>query len=100
MYSIQTQNKDTIYYNPNIKKLYVIEKQIDNKLKYEVRATMDNDDRLLGRYSDKVVAQEMMDEIITKIFWNDTVMLIMPEDKTLWFIMVASRLAGVDDDTK
>nr|DAI19234.1 MAG TPA: hypothetical protein [Caudoviricetes sp.] len=83
MYSIQTQNKDTIYYNPNIKKLYVIEKQIDNKLKYEVRATMDNDDRLLGRYSDKVVAQEMMDEIITKIFWNDTVMLIMPEDKTL-----------------
>ena len=83
MYSIQTQNKDTIYYNPNIKKFYVIEKQIDNQLQYEVRATIDNDDRLLGRYSDKVVAQELMDELITKIFWNDTVMLVMPEDKTL-----------------
>lgn len=83
MYSIQTQNKDTIYYNPNIKKFYVIEKQIDNKLKYEVRATIDNDDRLLGRYSNKVVAQELMDELITKIFWNDTVMLCLPEDKAL-----------------
>jgi hypothetical protein len=83
MYSIQTQKKDTIYYNPNIKKFYVIEKQIDNQLQYEVRATIDNDDRLLGRYSDKVVAQELMDELITKIFWNDTVMLVMPEDKTL-----------------
>jgi hypothetical protein len=83
MYSIQTQNKDTIYFNPNIKKFYVIEKQIDNKLQYEVRATMDNDDRLLGRYSNKVVAQELMDELITKIFWNDTVMLCLPEDKAL-----------------
>lgn len=50
MYSIQTQNKDTIYYNPNIKKLYVTDKKIDNKLQYEVRATIDNEDRLLGRY--------------------------------------------------
>lgn len=83
MYSIQTQNKDTIYYNPNIKKLYVIKKQIGNKLKYEVRATIDNDDRLLGRYSDKAVAQQVMDDLITNSLWGDTVMLCMPEDETL-----------------
>ena len=81
MFSIQTQNKDTIYYNPNIKKLYVIDKKIDNKLQYEVRATIDNDDRLLGRYSDKAVAQEVMDDLISSSFWGDTVMLCMPEDK-------------------
>lgn len=83
MYSIQTQNKDTIYYNPNIKKLYVIEKQIDNKLKYEVRATIDNDDRLLGRYSNREVAQNVMDDLISNIFRSDTVMLCMLEDETL-----------------
>ena len=83
MYSIQTQNKDTIYCNPNIKKLYVIEKQIDNELKYEVRATIDNDDRLLGRYSYKAVAQQVMDDLISNSFWGDTVMLCMPEDETL-----------------
>ena len=83
MYSIQTQNKDTIYYNPNIKKLYVIEKQIDNKLKYEVRATIDNDDRLLGRYSNREVAQNVMDDLISNIFRSDTGMLCMLEDETL-----------------
>ncbi len=81
MYSIQTQNKDTIYYNPNIKKLYVIEKQIDNKLKYEVRATIDNDDRLLGRYSNKTVAQEVMEDLISGSYWNEAFMFCMPEDK-------------------
>lgn len=83
MLSIQTQNKDTIYYNPNIKKLYVIEKQIDHELKYEVRATIDNDDRLLGRYSNKAVAQEIMDNLISNSFWGDTVMLCLPEDERL-----------------
>lgn len=83
MYSIQTQNKDTIYYNPNIKKLYGIDKKIDNKLQYEVRATIDNDDRLLGRYSDKAVAQEVMSDLISDSFWSDTAMYNMPEDKTL-----------------
>jgi hypothetical protein len=83
MYSIQTQNKDTIYCNPNIKKLYVIEKQIDNELKYEVRATIDNDDRLLGRYSNKTVAQEVMEDLIINIFRSDTVMVCMLEDETL-----------------
>lgn len=83
MNSIQTQNKDTIYCNPNIKKLYVIEKQIDNELKYEVRATIDNDDRLLGRYSNKTVAQEVMEDLIINIFRSDTVMVCMLEDETL-----------------
>ena len=81
MYSIQTQNKDTIYYNPNIKKLYIIDKTIDNKLQYEVRATIDNDDRLLGRYSDKSVAREIMNDLISDSFWGDTAMYSMPEDK-------------------
>ncbi|MBF1096647.1 MAG: hypothetical protein HXL48_08730 [Solobacterium sp.] len=81
MYSIQTQNKDTIYYNPNIKKLYIIDKTIDNKLQYEVRATIDNDDRLLGRYSDKSVAHEIMNDLISDSFWGETAMYIMPEDK-------------------
>ena len=83
MNSIQTQNKDTIYCNPNIKKLYVIEKQIDNELKYEVRATIDNGDRLLGRYSNKTVAQEVMEDLIINIFRSDTVMVCMLEDETL-----------------
>ena len=81
MYSIQTQNKDTIYYNPNIKKLYIIDKTIDNKLQYEVRATIDNDDRLLGRYSDKLVAHEIMNDLISDSFWGETAMYSMPEDK-------------------
>lgn len=79
MYSIQTQNKDTIYYNPNIKKLYVIDKKIDNKLQYEVRAKIDNDDCLLGRYSDKAVAQEVMNDLIGDSYWNDTGVFYMPE---------------------
>nr|DAY42983.1 MAG TPA: hypothetical protein [Caudoviricetes sp.] len=81
MYSIQNQTRDTIYYNPNIKKLYVIDKKIDNKLQYEVRATIDNDDRLLGRYSNKAVAQEVMNDLIGDSYWNDTAMYNMPEDK-------------------
>lgn len=81
MYSIKNQNRDTIYYNPNIKKLYVIDKKIDNKLQYEVRATIDNDDRLLGRYSNKAVAQEVMNDLIGDSYWNDTGIFCMPEDE-------------------
>ena len=72
MYSIQTQNKDTIYYNPNIKKLYITDKKIDNKLQYEVRATID-----------KAVAQEVMNDLISDSYWNDAAVFCMPEDKTL-----------------
>ena len=83
MYSIKNQNRDTIYYNPNIKKLYVIDKKIDNKLQYEVRATIDNDDRLLGRYSDRAVAQEVMNDLISNSYWNDAAMFCMPEDESI-----------------
>ena len=83
MYSIQTQNKATIYYNPNIKKLYIIDKTTDNKLQYEVRATIDNDDRLLGRYSDRAVAQEVMNDLISNSYWNDAAMFCMPEDESI-----------------
>lgn len=83
MLSIQTQNKDTIYYNPNVKKLYITDKRVDNKLQYEVRATIDNDDRLLGRYSDKSVAQEVMKDLIRGSYWNEAFMFCMPEDETL-----------------
>ena len=83
MYSIQNQSKDTIYYNPNIKKFYGIDKKIDNKLQYEVRATIDNDDRLLGRYSDKAVAQEVMNDLISDSYWNDTAVFCMPEDESI-----------------
>ena len=83
MYSIQNQNRDTIYYNPNIKKLYVSDKKIDNKLQYEVRATIDNDDRLLGRYSDKAIAQEVMNDLISDSYWNDTGVFCMPEDESI-----------------
>lgn len=81
MYSIQNQNRDTIYYKPNVKKLYVIDKIIDNKIKYEVRATIDDDDRLLGRYSNKAVAQEVMHELISENFWTNAAVFCMPEDK-------------------
>ena len=81
MYSIQNQSRDTIYYKPNVKKLYVIDKTIDNKIKYEVRATIDDDDRLLGRYSDKAVAQEVMHELISENFWTNAAVFCMPEDK-------------------
>ena len=72
MYSIQNQSKDTIYYNPNIKKFYVIDKKIDNKLQYEVRATIDN-----------AVAQEVMNDLISDSYWNDTAVFCMPEDESI-----------------
>lgn len=81
MILIQIQNKDTIYCNPNIKKVYVTDKKIDNKLQYEVRATIDNDDRLLGRYSDKAVAQEVMIDLIGDSYLNDIGVFCMPEDE-------------------
>ena len=46
-----------------------------------MRATIDNDDRLLGRYSNKAVAQEVMNDLVSDSYWNDTAMFCMPEDK-------------------
>ena len=83
MYSIQTQNKDTIYYNPNVKKLYIAEKNRDNKTTFEIRATINDNDRLLGVYSKKETAQKIMLEMISDNFWTNAPVYCMPEDEAI-----------------
>ena len=63
MYSIQTQDREIIYYRPNVKKFYLLEKDRDGKITYEIRATIDDDDRLLGFYFKKEEAQNIMAEM-------------------------------------
>lgn len=81
MYSIQTQNREIIYYRPNVKKLYLMEKDRDEKITYEIRATIDDNDRLLGVYSKKEEAQNIMMEMISDNFWTNAPVYCMPEDK-------------------
>lgn len=81
MYSIQTQNREIIYYRPNVKKLYLMEKDRDEKITYEIRATIDDNDRLLGVYSKKEEAQKIMMEMISDNFWTNAPVYCMPEDK-------------------
>lgn len=81
MYSIQTQNREIIYYRPNVKKLYVIEQNRNNKTNYEIRVSIDENDRLLGVYSKKETAQKIMLEMISDNFWTNAPVYCMPEDK-------------------
>lgn len=81
MYSIQTQNREIIYYIPNVKKFYLLEKDRDEKITYEIRATIDDNDRLLGVYSKKEEAQNIMMEMISDNFWTNAPVYCMPEDK-------------------
>ncbi|WP_298666211.1 hypothetical protein [uncultured Solobacterium sp.] len=81
MYSIQTQNREIIYYRPNVKKFYLLEKDRDEKITYEIRATIDDNDRLLGVYSKKSEAQNIMMEMISDNFWTNAPVYCMPEDK-------------------
>lgn len=81
MYSIQTQNKEIIYYSPNVKKFYLLEKDRDEKMTYEIRATIDDNDRLLGTYSDKERARKIMVDLVSEIYKNRQVVLCMPEDE-------------------
>lgn len=81
MYSIQTQNKEIIYYSPNVKKFYLLEKDRDEKITYEIRATIDDNDRLLGTYSDKERARKIMVDLVGEIYKNRQVVLCMPEDE-------------------
>ena len=83
MDSIQNQKRDVIYYRPNIKKFYVIERNRDNKTTYEIRASIDENDRLLGIYSKKETAQKIMLEMISDNFWTNAPVYCMPEDETL-----------------
>ena len=81
MYSIQTQNREIIYYRPNVKKFYLLEKDRDEKITYEIRATIDDNNRLLGVYSKKEEAQNIMMEMISDNFWTNAPVYCMPEDK-------------------
>lgn len=81
MYSIQTQNREIIYYRPNVKKFYLLEKDRDEKITYEIRATIDDNDRLLGTYSDKERARKIMVDLVGEIYKNRQVVLCMPEDE-------------------
>lgn len=83
MYSIQNQKRDVIYYRPNVKKFYLLEKDRDEKITYEIRATIDDNDRLLGVYSKKEEAQNIMMEMISDNFWTNAPVYCMPEDETL-----------------
>ena len=81
MYSIQTQNREIIYYRPNVKKFSLLEKDRDEKITYEIRATIDDNDRVLGVYSKKEEAQNIMMEMISDNFWTNAPVYCMPEDK-------------------
>ena len=81
MYSIQNQKRDVIYYRSNVKKFYLLEKDRDEKITYEIRATIDDNDRLLGVYSKKEEAQNIMMEMISDNFWTNAPVYCMPEDK-------------------
>nr|DAS02593.1 MAG TPA: hypothetical protein [Caudoviricetes sp.] len=81
MYSIQTQNREIIYYRPNVKKFCLLEKDRDEKITYEIRATIDDNDCLLGVYSKKETAQKIMLEMISDNFWTNAPVYCMPEDK-------------------
>ena len=83
MYSIQTQNKDIIYYKPNFQKIYVLEKDRDGSISFEIRASIDNNDRLLGTYSDKERARKLMKDLINESFKNRLEILCMPEDEVV-----------------
>ena len=83
MYSIQTQNREIIYYRPNVKKFCLLKKDRDEKITYEIRATIDDNDRLLGVYSKKETAQKIMLEMISDNFWTNAPVYFMPEDETV-----------------
>lgn len=81
MLSIQTQNKDIVYYKPNIQKFYVLEKDRDRKITYEVRASIDDNDCLLGTYLNKERARSIILELIRENFVTNAKVLCMPEDE-------------------
>lgn len=58
-----------------------MEKDRDEKITYEIRATIDDNDRLLGVYSKKEEAQNIMMEMISDNFWTNAPVYCMPEDK-------------------
>ena len=81
MYSIQTQNKDTIYYRPELEKLYIQERNQGSGTVFNVRAVINEDDCLLGTYLKKEKAQEVMYDLIENNFWSNDEIYSMPEDE-------------------
>lgn len=83
MYSIQTQNKDTIYYRPELEKLYIQERSLGSGTVFNVRAVINEGDCLLGTYLKKEKAQEVMHDLIENNFWSNDEIYSMPEDETV-----------------
>ena len=81
MYSIQAQNKDTIYYRPELEKLYIQERNLGSGTVFNVRAVINEGDCLLGTYLKKEKAQEVMHDLIENNFWSNDEIYSMPEDE-------------------
>ena len=81
MYSIQNQKRDVIYYRPNVKKLYVHERNKEGNITFEIRVVIDNDDRLLGVYSNNERAKKIILDMINDNFWRSSAVYCMPEDE-------------------
>ena len=87
--TIQTQNGEEIYFSPILQKLYVYERRnirvhpdgVDAKPQYEVRAVIDGIDSLLGVYSEKKQAKEVLEEIIDGDCWDTEAIYQLPEDE-------------------
>nr|DAE75852.1 MAG TPA: hypothetical protein [Caudoviricetes sp.] len=83
MYSIQTQNREIIYYRPKLRKLYILERNPGSGTVFNVRAVINEDDCLLGTYSKKEKAQEVMRDLAENDFWDNDEIYSMPEDETV-----------------
>ena len=87
--TIQTQNGEEIYFSPILRKLYVYERRNiwahpedeDAKPQYEVRAVIEGIDSLLGVYSEKKQAKEVLEEIIDGDCWDTEAIYQLPEDE-------------------
>ena len=87
--TIQTQNEEEIYFSPILQKLYVYERKnirvhpdgVDAKPQYEVRAVIAGMDSLLGVYSERKQAKEVLKEIIDSDCWDSAEIHQLPEDE-------------------
>lgn len=83
MYSIQTQNREIIYYRPELEKLYIQERNSEDGQTFQVRAVINENDYLLGSYLKKEKAQQVMLDLIEDNFCTDAEVYSMPEDENL-----------------
>lgn len=83
MYSIQTQNREIIYYRPELEKIYIQERNSEDGQTFQVRAVINENDCLLGSYLKKEKAQQVMLALIEDNFWTNAEVYSMPEDENL-----------------